>query len=100
MAEQADMVATAWSPPGAPASWRLTALQFGLLRDDPELLGLAASIPADRLPPLLFTAAVTSLVLALEPQPLRESFPRLGQPQTPPAADFAAAYRSFCLDHR
>lgn len=94
------MVATAWSAQGAPASWRLTALQFALLRDDPELLGIAASIPPDRLPPLLFTAAVTSLVLALEPQPLRASFPRLGQPQTPPAGGFAAAYRSFCLDHR
>jgi hypothetical protein len=99
VAEQADMVATAWSAPGSPSSWQLTAAQFTVLRDDDELLALAAAIPADRLPPLLFSAAATSLILALEPEPLRGWFPRLGEPQPRLAPDFAAEYRAFCLEH-
>lgn len=93
------MVAAAWSPPDAPASWNLTAAQFATLRDDEELLGLAAAIPQDRLPPLLFTAAATLLVLEREPSPLRGCFPRVGEPQ--PALDprFAGQYRAFCLEH-
>ncbi|HEY6398949.1 MAG TPA: DUF2332 domain-containing protein [Solirubrobacteraceae bacterium] len=100
VAEQAGMVAKAWSPPGAPPSWRLTAAQFEALRDDEELLAIAATIPADRLPPLLFGAAAAFLVLTLEPRPLRDLFPHLGEPQ--PALDprFAYEYRTFCLDHR
>jgi hypothetical protein len=100
IAEQAGMVATAWSPPGAPASWALCATQFATLRDDDELLALAATIPADRLPPLLFSAAATSLTLELEPEPLRDCFPRLGEPQPLLDARFGSLYRDFCLDHR
>jgi hypothetical protein len=100
VAQQAGMVATAWSPPEAPPSWQLTAAQFAALRDDRELLEIAATIPADRLPPLLFEAAAAFLVLTLEPRPLRDWFPQLGEPQ--PALDprFRAEYRAFCLDHR
>ncbi len=94
------MVAAAWSPAGAPASWRLTAAQFEALRDDPALLEIAAEIPEDRLPPLLFEAAATFLVLELQPQPLREYFPRLGSPQPEVDAGFDREYRSFCLSHR
>lgn len=100
VAEQAGAVAAAWSPPGAPSSWRLTAAQFQLLREDQELLALATTIPPDRLPPLLFNAAATFLVLALEPHPLRDWFPRVGQPQPPLPAEFSDTYRAFCLDHR
>jgi hypothetical protein len=100
VAEQAALVAAAWSPPGAPSSWRLTAAQFEVLRDDPDLLAVAATIPPDRLPPLLFQAAATFLVLHMEPQPLRDAFPRLGQPQPPVPDAFPAAYREFCLDQR
>jgi hypothetical protein len=50
VAHQADLVAAAWSPAGAPPSWRLTAAQFEALRDDRELLMVAAAIPPDRLP--------------------------------------------------
>jgi hypothetical protein len=49
VAQQAGMVATAWSPPGAPPSWRLTAAQFEALRNDEEMLAIAATIPPDRL---------------------------------------------------
>jgi hypothetical protein len=100
IADQAAMVASAWSPPGAPPSWELTAAQFAALRDDPELQAVAATIPIDRLPPLLFTAAVNGLILELEPHPLRDWFPRLGAPQPPLEPAFAAAYREFCLDQR
>jgi hypothetical protein len=99
IAEQAGMVAAAWSPPGSPPSWRLTAAQFAALRDDEDLLELAAGVPAERLPPLLFSAAATSLILALEPEPLRDWFPRLGEPQPLLAPEFAVHYRAFCLAH-
>jgi hypothetical protein len=99
VAEQAGLVATAWSPPGAPASWALTAAQFEVLRDDTDLLALAATIPADRLPPLLFTAAATALVLELSPQPLRDWFPTLGEPQPRLDGRFGEEYRRFCLEH-
>jgi len=94
------MVAAAWSTAGAPLSWRLTAAQFDTLRDDPELLSIAAAIPPDKLPPLLFSAAATFLILELRPEPLAGWFPKAGEPQPPPGARFPAEYRAFCLDHR
>jgi hypothetical protein len=100
VADQAAAVAAAWSPRGAPPSWELTARQFDVLRGDPELLEIAAAIEPERLPPLLFSAAATSLVLELEPQPLRERFPSAGKPQPALGADFRAQYRDFCLSHR
>jgi hypothetical protein len=100
VAQQAGLIAAAWSPPGAPASWRLTAAQFDALTSDTELLAIAARIPAEKLPPLLFQAAATFLVLQLEPQPLRSWFPRAGEAQPPLGPEFADEYRAFCLDHR
>ena len=100
VAQQAAAVAAAWSPPGAPPSWRLTAAQFEVLRDDQELLAIAATIPPERLPCLLFEAAATFLVLEREPTPLREWFPTVGEPQARLDPQFAKAYRAFCLDHR
>ena len=100
VSEQAGMVAAAWSPPGAPESWQLTAAQFEVLRDDQELLGIAATIPSDRLPPLLFAAAASFLVLTLQPRPLRDWFPRIGEPQAALDPHFQSEYRAFCLDHR
>jgi hypothetical protein len=100
VAEQAAGVAAAWSPEGAPASWRLTAAQFEALRDEPELLEIAATIQPDRLPALLFAAAAAYLVLELEPRPLREWFPRIGAPQPALGEGFRDAYRRFCVEHR
>jgi hypothetical protein len=100
VAAQAAAVAAAWSPPGAPASWALTAAQLQTLRDDDQLLAIAATIEPGRLPALLFSAAATYLVLELSPEPLRDWFPRLGEPQPPLDRRFAGAYRSFCLEHR
>jgi len=100
VAEQAGLVAAAWSGPGTPPSWQLTAAQFEALRDDDELAGLAAAIPLDKLLPLLFSAAATFLVLLLRPEPLRGWFPTVGEPQPPLGAAFRDEYRRFCLDHR
>jgi len=71
-----------------------------VLESDTELLAIAATIPAEKLPPLLFQAAAAFLVLQLEPQPLRSWFPRPGEAQPPLGAEFADEYRVFCLDHR
>ena len=100
VADQADKIAAAWSAVGAPAAWELTAAQFRALRDDEELLAIAATIPGDKLPPLLFAAGATFLVLELAPHPLRDSFPQLGEPQPPLQDGFPKDYRAFCLDHR
>jgi hypothetical protein len=100
VADQAGVVAAAWSAADAPPSWRLTAAQFETLRDDEELLRIAATIPSDKLPPLLFGAAATFLVLELRPEPLASWFPRVGEPQPPVGVRFPAEYRQFCLDHR
>jgi hypothetical protein len=94
------MIAAAWSAPGAPASWRLRAAQLSALSDDRELLAIAATVPSERLPALLFQAAATFLVLELEPRPLRDWFPRVGVPQPPLGLRFVDEYRAFCLDHR
>lgn len=100
VAQQAAAISAAWSPAGAPPSWQLTAAQFATLSADRELLALASTIPPERLPPLLLEAAATFLVLELEPEPLRDWFPRVGRPQPPLGERFASYYRDFCLDHR
>ena len=58
VADQARAVAAAWSPPGAPESWWLTAETFAAIAEDDVLLDLAVEVPADRLPPLLLSAAI------------------------------------------
>ena len=98
--DQADQLAAAWSGADAPASWALTAALFATLRDDPELLGLAARIDADRLPALLFVAAVMALVEHERPGRLFLALPAAGEPQPPLPPDFAAELRAFCLGHR
>jgi hypothetical protein len=100
VAQQADALARAWSPPSAPSSWRLTAAIFATLRDQPELLKLTTEIPAERLPPLLFSAATTLLVRRLKPEPLRRCYPVAGAPQPPLSPSFACDYRDFCIEHR
>ena len=100
VAHQAEAIAAAWSPPGSPLSWRLTAAQFSALGDDRQLLAIASTIPPERLPALLFSAAATALVLERAPFPLRDAFPRVGEPPPPLSPDFREQYRAFCLDHR
>jgi hypothetical protein len=98
--EQADRLVSAWSGAEAPGSWALTAALFATLRDDRQLLGLAAQIDADRLPALLFVAAVMALVDRDRPQPLSDAVPAPGGRQPPLPPDFASQLRAFCLDHQ
>jgi hypothetical protein len=98
--EQAAQLATAWSGPGTPASWRLTGALFATLRDDPDLLALAARIDPDRLPALLFVAAVVALLDGERPEPLARVLPVPGEEQPPLPPDFAAELRAFCHEVR
>jgi hypothetical protein len=100
VAAQAELLERAWLPPAAPPSGRLTAAIFGALRNDPELLGLTAEVPAERLPPLLFLSAAVYLIDRLRPEPLWRSFPQPGMQQPPLSSRFAAELRDFCLEHR
>jgi hypothetical protein len=96
--EQAAQLATAWSGAGAPVSWGLTGALFATLRDDPALLALAARIDPDRLPALLFVAAVMALLQEERPQPLARVLPMPGADQPAVPADFAAELRAFCAE--
>lgn len=97
---QATAVARGWSPRGAPPSWALTAAIFGVLAQDDELLGLAAEIPGDRMPALLFCAAACYLVAGEEPPGLADYFPAAGRPARDPDAAFEPSFREFCLARR
>ena len=96
--EQAAQLATAWSGAGAPASWSLTGALFATLRDDPGLQALAARIDPDRLPALLFVAAVMALLQEERPEPLARVLPVPGAEQPAVPSDFAAELRAFCAD--
>ncbi len=94
IAAQARAVAAAWSPPGAPPSWWLTAEIFTAIAEDDVLLDVAAAVPMDRLPALVLSAAI-QLRATQRPGPLTRYYPRPGQPQ--PARDdgFRPALREF-----
>ena len=101
---QAEEVAAGWAAPGAPESWRLTAALFRAIAADADLLGRLATLPADRLPALLASAAISFLVRQDRPPPLAGYFPDPGAPQPPfddgcyPALrDFIAARRDDIL---
>ena len=96
--EQAAQLATAWSGAGAPASWSLTGALFATLRDDPGLLALAARIDPDRLPALLFVAAVMALLDGERSEPLARVLPVPGEEQPAVPPDFAAELRAFCTE--
>jgi hypothetical protein len=96
VALQARSIAAAWSPPDAPASWWLTAATFTAIAEDDELLGLAADVPLDRLPPLLLSAAIRFQLDQRGQDPLAAYYPRPGRRQPPPDPDFRPALRAFC----
>ncbi len=97
---QATEIARGWSAPGAPASWALTAAIFDSLARDEDLLALAADVPGDKLPALLFCASACHLIADREPDGLIGYFPAAGDPQPAIDAGFEPAFRGFCLDHR
>jgi hypothetical protein len=98
---QALEVAGGWSPPDAPDSWSLTAALFQVIAEHDALLGRLTVLPADRLPALLASAAISFLVRRDRPRPLAGYFPVPGAPQPPFDAGFvpaAAAFISARLD--
>ncbi|WP_433781935.1 DUF2332 domain-containing protein [Actinomycetospora sp. CA-101289] len=97
--EQALGIAAGWSPADAPPSWALTAELFRAIAAEPELLAIGARVPADRLPPLLLSAAIRSLVARRRPEPLAGYFPTPGSGQ--PALDrgFRPALTAFAREH-
>ncbi|HEY7175978.1 MAG TPA: DUF2332 domain-containing protein, partial [Micromonosporaceae bacterium] len=96
---QAAEIARGWSPPGAPRSWALTASIFDTLAHDQDLLAIAAEIPSERLPALLFCSATCYLVAEYEPAGLVDYFPGAA-PQRAVDDRFPAAMRAFCLRMR
>ena len=74
---QAEEVA-AGSAPGWPESWRLTAALFRAIAGHAGLLGRLAALPADRLPALLASAAISFLVRRDRPEPLAALLPGAG----------------------
>lgn len=92
---QAQEVALGWSPPGAPDSWQLTAALFGAIADHDDLHAALSELPVDRLPALLASAAICSLVRRDRPDPLAAYFPQPGGPQPIFDAGFAPAARAF-----
>ena len=92
---QALEVAAGWSPDGAPESWRLTAGLFGAIAAHQELLDRLARLPADRLPALLASAAISYLVRRDRPVPLAGYFPEPGGPQPRIDDGFPGAARAF-----
>src|SRR5262245_973274 len=96
---QAAEIATGWSAPGAPPSWALTAGIFNALARDGDLLAIAARMPPDRMPALLFCAATCYLVAEQEPTDLVDYFPDAG-PRRSVDPGFRSALRSFCLPRR
>jgi hypothetical protein len=97
---QALEVATGWSPPGAPASWQLTAALFRVIAADRELPGQLAGLPADRLPALLACAAICWLVRRDRPEPLAGYFPEPGRSQPAFDAECERAAGQFVSERR
>ena len=63
-------------------------------------LALAAEIPPERLPPLLFVASVHRVACGIAPSPSPPISRLPGGNQPPLDHHFAGRYRAFCLEHR
>ena len=88
--DQALEVARGWSGDGSPSSWRLTAALFEALADDEHLATLAAAIPPDRLPALLFVASVQYVVAKHPDDPLAAYYPVAGSRAAPSTTGWPA----------
>ncbi len=97
---QAEEVAAGGAAPGSPDSWRLTAALFRVIAADTGLLSELATLPADRLPALLASAAISFLVRRDRPEPLAGYFPAPGAPQPPFDEGFFPAARGFLAARR
>jgi hypothetical protein len=97
---QALEVSAGWSGPDAPPSWRLTAALFRAIADHDVLLSRLSGLPADRLPALLASAAISFLVRRDRPPSLAGYFPVPGAPQPRFDDGFFPAARDFMADRR
>ena len=97
--DQALGIAAGWSPPGAPESWALTAATFRAVADEEVLLDLAVAIPAEKLPPLLLSAALQYLVGRDHPEPLATYYPTPGSGQPPLDDAFAPTLAAFAAQN-
>jgi hypothetical protein len=87
--DQAHEVGRGWSGPDAEPGWALAA--------DSDLLALAAEIPLDRLPALLFVASVQRVIADRADEPLARYYPC---PSPRPIDDaFAGALHHFAVTH-
>ena len=73
--DQAREVGRGWSGPDAEPGWALVGALFDALAADADLLALAAEIPLDRLPALLFVASVQRVVADHPDEPLAGYYP-------------------------
>ena len=89
--DQAHEVGRGWSGPDAEPGWALVGALFDALAADADLLALAAEIPLDRLPALLFVASVQRVVADHPDEPLARYYP--GPAQRPIDDAFAGALR-------
>jgi hypothetical protein len=107
VADEARAIADAWSAPGSPPEWWLTAALLAAVAEDEVLLDLGAGIPPDRRPALLLSAAVRALAAG----PLLDYFPVPGGAQPPDDGGFRPALAAFvraereaiaalCVEHR
>ena len=92
-------MARGWSPPDAPASWRLTAALFEAVAGNNTLLGAIATLPSDRLPALLASAAIRLLARRDTEGRLHSYFPERGASQPSFDEGFFAAFETFCSRH-
>lgn len=68
--------------------------------DDPDLLDLAGTVPADRMSPHLLLASVHYLLLRGADHPLSAYYPTVtDDPADPSSGDLAGHFRSFCADN-
>src|SRR3954468_6409091 len=97
VAAQARAIADAWSAPGSPPSWWLTAATFAAIADEDVLLDLGSAIPPDRLPPLLLAAALGFLAPGTD---LARHYPRPGGGRPSRARGLAAELAVSARHHR
>jgi len=96
--DQAREVGRGWSGSDADPGWALTAALFRALADDGDLLDLAADIPPDRLPALLFVASVQRVIADHPEDDLAAYYP--GPHQRPVDRAFADVLVDFAMARR
>jgi hypothetical protein len=96
IADQAREIARGWSGTDAEPGWTLVAALFDGLAQDDDLLALAAEIPMERLPALLFVACVQRVLSDHPDDPLADYYP--GPAQHTIDSGFAATLHDFAIN--